>query len=294
MKYFKISIVFTIILSIVIFSCDKIDPPYIIPLPPPPVDCPVPDFPDISEYKQVVLLEEFTAFKCVGCPLGTKIANELKEIHKDDLILVAIHSGTLAMPDPDEPGFEIDLRTPTGDELYDYFEPGFQPSAMLNRTKVGDYVPLYQSFWPGGIDTMLLSTPVIGMQMITDYDDADRKLCIHIQNKYLKDLSNSLMLSVFITEDSIITDQKNSYEEAGTVPIIYDYEHKHVLREAVNTPWGIELEGPFLENSTIITSYQDTLNKDYHPEHCHVVAFVYDKESKRVLQAVETKVIGVE
>lgn len=294
MKYFKISIILTVIISVVIFSCDKIDPPYIIPPPPPPVDCPVPDFPDITEYKQVVLLEEFTAIGCVGCPMGTKIANELKETYKDDLILVAIHAGALAIPDPDEPGFAIDLRTPTGDELYNYFNPLFQPSAMLNRTKVGDYVPLYQSFWSGGIDTMLISTPVIGMQMKTDYDAAERKLCIHIQNKFLKDLSNSLMLSVFITEDSIISDQKNSNEEAGTVPIIYDYEHKHVLREAVNLPWGVELEGSFLENSTIITSYQDTLNNDYHPEHCHVVAFVYDNESKRVLQAVEAKVIADE
>ncbi len=303
MKYFKISIVLTIILSIIIFSCDKIDSPYLVEQPQPPdtAACPVPDFPEVSTYERPILFEEFTGHSCVNCPSGTLIAHELKEKYKEKLILLSIHAGSNAMPLPDEPGYEIDFRTITGDLLLEEFNPDESaPTAMLNRLKINTFwalpltlLPL--SWWEDNLDTMTTAEPVIGMQMINDYDDSERKLCIHIKSKYLQNLSNSLMLSVYMLEDSIQAAQKNNDITVGDTPEILDYWHNHVLRGAVNTPWGsLVPDSPYLKDSTLITSFEYYLNDDWKSKHCHVVAFIYDANSKVVLQAVEAKVIGDE
>ncbi|MBI9037575.1 MAG: Omp28-related outer membrane protein [Bacteroidales bacterium] len=293
MKYFKISIVLTIILSIVIFSCDKIDAPYIIPEPPPPPDCPTPDFPDISDYEQVVLLEEFTGHTCSNCPEGTLFAHDLKEQYKEKLILISIHAGSYAIPIPDEPGFEIDLRTETGNLLLSDFNINSWPIALINRAEHKGF-PLMQQFLPPVLDTMITSQPVIGMQLLTEYDDSERKLCIHIKNKYLKDLSNSLMLSVYITEDSIKGAQKNDNPDIGP-DVLYPYWHMHVLRGSYENPWGFSVPGsPYKKDATHITTYKYILNENWKAKNCHVVAFIYDADTKVILQAVETKVIGEE
>jgi hypothetical protein len=294
MKYFKISIVLTIILSIVIFSCDKVDPPYIIPEPPPPPDCPTPDFPDISDYERVVLFEEFTGHTCSNCPEGTLLAHDLKEQYEEKLILISIHAGGFAVPKPDDPGFEIDLRTDTGDWLLEEFAPLGFPMAMINRTEANNLIALPVSWWEGALDTMMTAQAVIGMQMITDYSDSARKLCIHIKSKYLKDLSNSLMLSVYITEDSIKGAQTNDDPDIGP-DILYPYWHMHVLRGAYETPWGFSVpDSPYKKDATHITTYKYILDENWKAKNCHVVAFIYDADTKIVLQAVETKVVGVE
>jgi len=294
MKYFKISIVLTIILSIVIFSCDKIDSPYIIPEPPPPPDCPTPDFPDISDYERVVLLEEFTGHTCSNCPEGALLAHDLKEQYEEKLILISIHAGSYAIPKPDDPGFEIDLRTETGNLLLEEFDISGFPSGMINRTEVYNKWGLPIFVWENVLDSMMKAQPVIGMQMITEYDDSERKLCIHIKSKYLKDLSNSLMLSVYITEDSIKGAQTNDNPDIGP-SVLYPYWHMHVLRGSYETPWGFSVPGsPYKKDATHITTYKYILDENWKAKNCHVVAFIYDADSKVILQAVEAKVIGEE
>ena len=298
MKYFKISILLTVILSIVIFSCDKVDPPYLAEQPEPPdtAACPIPDFPDISNYERIILLEEFTGHTCQNCPEGTLLAHELKEEYGEKLILVSIHAGGFAVPKPDDPGYEIDLRTETGDLLLEEFSASFFPSAMFNRSKINNLWALPTMWWEGVLDTMMTVGPTIGMQMITDFDDSDRKLCIHIKSKYLQDLSNTLMLSVYILEDSIQSAQKNDNPNIGyPTPDIIDYWHNHVLRGPVNNPWGSLVPGsPYLKDSTLITTFKYFLNDDWKAKHCNVVAFIYDANTKVVLQVVEAKDIGEE
>jgi len=103
------------------------------------------------------------------------------------------------------------------------------------------------------------------------------------------------MLSVYIIEDSIQAAQKNDKPEIGPSPDWFDYYHNHVLRGAVNTPWGsLVPNSPFLKDSTHITSFKYYLNENWKAKHCHVVAFIYDANTKVILQAVETKVIGEE
>ncbi len=294
MKYFKISIILTVIISGVIFSCDKINSPYLVEQPQPPdtAACPVPDFPEVSSYERVVLLEEFTGHLCQNCPEGTVEAHKLKEEFGEKLILVSTHAGSYAEPIPDEPGYEIDLQTETGNLLLIDFDINFWPIALINRIEHKGY-PKFM--WQGILDTMMTAQPLIGMQMKTDYDDTDRKLCIHVKNKYLKDLSNTLMLSVYILEDSIQAAQKNDKPEIGPSPDWFDYWHNHVLRGAVNTPWGTLVpDSPYLKDSTLITTFEYYLNEDWKADYCNVVAFIYDANTKVVLQAVEAKVIGIE
>lgn len=57
-----------------------------------------------------VVLEEFTGIHCQYCPDGHRRAQELKDAHPDDVIIINIHTGSFANPDPGQP----DFRTPFG------------------------------------------------------------------------------------------------------------------------------------------------------------------------------------
>ena len=57
-----------------------------------------------------VVLEEFTGIYCTFCPDGHRLAQELKDADPDDIVLINIHVGGYADPNPGDP----DFRTPYG------------------------------------------------------------------------------------------------------------------------------------------------------------------------------------
>jgi hypothetical protein len=135
-------------------------------------------------------------------------------------------------------------------------------------------------------------TPVIDLQMINTYDEELRKLCTHVNTRFITTLNKNLKLVVVLSESKIVKAQKNSDPNVGTVPDIVDYEHNHVLRQAITLPWGtsIAVEGtPNPESS--IKSFKTILKEEFAPENCSVIAFVYNEATTEVLQVIEVPVI---
>jgi len=135
------------------------------------------------------------------------------------------------------------------------------------------------------------------LQLIMEYDAAADKLCIHTKTTFLKPVNGrSLNISIVITEDNIIQAQKNSIASIGLVPEILDYKHMHVMRGAVNGVWGT----PVLlkENSasgSVLKTFKTAMvgfnANGLVIKNCHVVAFVYDVDTKEILQVAEKAVI---
>ncbi len=290
MKYLKISL-FLLIIGVIIYSCDKVDPPYIIEQGGDDTTaCPVPEFPD-TFYVKKVLLEEFTGHKCPNCPEGSLVANQLKGKYNGQLILMSIHAGTFADPSASGP-YSYDFRTIAGDILNDEFQVWGYPTAMINRIEIsqGNWVML-STQWEPAIDGIIGDDPLLGMQIISEFELLTRKLCIHVKTKYLEDFNQDIMLSIYIIEDNIINWQKNDNSELGPVPDWEFYSHNHVLRDAVNTAWGDVLSNGFMPKDTsIIKTYEYYLNTEWNYENCAIVAFTYNADTKEIIQAEENHV----
>ncbi len=62
---------------------------------------------------RAVLIEDFTGQKCVNCPNGTTLINDIVETYgEDNVIAVGIHSGPLSKDGEDG------LATETGNDYY--------------------------------------------------------------------------------------------------------------------------------------------------------------------------------
>ena len=107
-----------------------------------------------------------------------------------------------------------------------------------------------------------------------------------------RNLDISTKLVVVLAESGIIKPQRNNDITVGTTPIIFDYEHKHVLRDAITTTWGTPVENTGSTFPSPVTkSFTYTLKDEFIPANCDVIAFVYDDASYEILQAAEAEVM---
>ncbi len=285
--------IFSLLIALtVILGCDVIEPPYTIEdNEADTTRFPVPEFPEKTEYVKKVFLEHFTGHKCGNCPRAGEEVIRLEQIYHDQLIPLALHV-TAYFAGADETGyFSNDYRTPTGDDLDYYFgiEAAGLPRGLVNRTEYNAHTILVYSDWEGAIEAQLSTGPLIDMQIITQYDADSNDFAAHIQIHLLQDFQNTLNLSAFIVEDSIVSAQKD-YNEDPTV--IEDYTHRHMLRASLNGTWGDPLfESPAANGQKIIKSFSTAIDMEYNPLNCSVLAFVYDATTLEVLQAEEVKII---
>lgn len=286
----KIKIILLIaITGYIIHSCDKIDPPYVKDGGgTDTVACPVPDFPLNNNPVRKVLLEEFTGHQCPNCPKGQQKVKELMTKYGEQLNVVSIHAGVFSEVDSAN-GYTTDFRTAEGTIINDDFDAGNlgYPSGMINRVEKSAGNRILSRFeWEGAMDSMMNVNPFVDLQIITDYDDAERKLCTHVQTEYLHDITKNLNLVIYILEDSIVAKQTNNDPTIGTTPAIDDYVHMHVLRGTVSGAYGKVLNNePVTTGTKIIKSYKTILPGEWDEHHISVLAYVYYQDGLVILQS---------
>ncbi len=282
-------------------SCDKIDAPYVIPAPPQDTAaCPVPDFPAVTAHYKRALVEDYTGHNCPNCPRAGLIARDLKEQYKDSLVVIAVHAGFFAKTSVSDPVWAYDFRTPAGTDWDNFFKVGAvgNPNGLISRKGYPDNQQvLSPSAWANAVKNTIAEIPLMDLQLITEYNAADDKLCIHAKTTFLQAITGrTLNISIVIAEDSIVQAQKNSDPAVGATPQILDFVHMHVLRGAVNGTWGTpvllktESSGdPVVK--TFPTHFTGFNLNTMIPKNCRVVAFVYDVDTKEILQVAEQDVV---
>lgn len=282
-------------------ACDKIDAPFVIPnVPKDTAACPVPDFPAVTAHYKRALIEDYTGHNCPNCPRAGLIAADLKEQYQDSVVVVAVHAGFFAKVSANDPVWAYDFRTPAGTEWDNFFQIGAvgNPNGMISRKGYPDNQHvLSPPAWANAVKSTVAEAPLMDLQLITEYDAGEDKLCIHAKTTFLETISErALNLSIIITEDSIVQAQKNSDPTVGPTPQILDYVHMHVMRGAVNGNWGTPIHSLYeLSNAAVTKTFPVHLS-DFNlntiiPKNCHVVAFVYDISTKEVLQVAERAVV---
>lgn len=217
--------------------------------------------------QRVVLLEDYTGQACVNCPTAHDVATELHELYHDNLIVVSMHAGPMAMSAP------MGLKQEEGDVYAAQAGIETYPSGVVNRRSG---VLGYAAWMASVRDEMQRESQ---LNLTVEAEVKEGKLSIETNLTALADLTGKLQL--WILEDSIVGPQ---IAPTGYNP---QYVHNHVFRDAVNGTWGEEVTLELGEEKTIAHD-EVVLDETWNPDNLSVVAFVYGADG--VLQAAQNEV----
>jgi len=236
-----------------------------------------------------VLLEDYTGHTCGNCPKAAAKAEELLNIYKDTLIVVAVHAGSFAEPTPSYPA---DYRTPAGTDWDNFFgiSAAGLPKGMINRKGYPTTTHIYSyTQWASVIPSLIRTSPSVIIKMKTQYDTVNRVLNVLHNIKFQQNFSNDIYLNTIIIEDSIVGKQKDYSVYPDDVE---NYVFHYMLRGALNGSWGVLAKSaPINANDSITKNIIGFyVNPAFNDKKLYVVSFLYDKVTKEVIQCEKVKI----
>lgn len=240
-----------------------------------------------------VLLEDLTGHRCNNCPRAARTAEDLIGIYGDGIVLVGVHmvSGFAAPLPPIGDGmFDTDFRTPDGNIYEDAFNVNGLPKGMFNRTPYNGSVLVSDGAWP---EAMAVSA---GQEADLDikfnslaYDPVANTVQADVDVIVVNPMTGDHNLVIYLTEDHVIDWQIDA--EAPPPYNVSDYEHRHVLRAALNGAWGEPIiTGGAEAGDTLSTTFTYTLPGNVlQPDNCALVAYVSRTDDDEVMQVTERK-----
>lgn len=220
--------------------------------------------------KRVVLMEDFTGQRCVNCPKGTEVIEQLQQEYGDNIIAVGIHGGPLGFAGNAK--YE-GLATDAGNQYYSHWGFEYQPIGLVNRHGAVNYTD-----WASAVREELSKPAPLNLGVEALLNEGEINITVTASGT---DGVVEGKLQVWLLEDGITALQMMPDGTANT-----SYVHNHVLRAPVNGLWG--------EDFTIAEGKQKTLQLTFQPDaawntqHLSVVAFVYNNNG--VQQAAKKKV----
>lgn len=268
-----LAILSAICLTIAFNACDKISPPYKIPV-------------VVPAGERNVLVEDFTGHKCGFCPRATRFAYDLKQTYGDRMIVVSVHAGFFASTNI--PPYTYDFKCTESTTLDTDFGISLagNPNGMVNRKKLnGSFIVPYTA-WGSEVANILNSTEPLPVRIgvTADFDTTTRQLDTQVQLDFASDLLGTYKLSVYLVEDSIVKWQKDYDASPSDVE---NYIHREVLRGSMNGTYG-DVIANTTEGETAIRNYSTTLNTEWDAAHMSLVVFLYNDATKEIIQ-VEQK-----
>lgn len=263
-------IILILLVSIIAIGCDVIEAPY------------RQTQTTAGDFNKKVILVDFTAIHCVFCPTANKVANDLAELYgKENVIVIGAHASTLAVPNPNVPA-ELNMISETSKELYDKFAPGAGlPKGMVNQLDVEGQRITNFGQWDELVIQESYVEPEMKMSMELEYNEAERTVKVIVKTDYLVNSSIDDNLAIYVTEDSLISPQKNP---GGGV--IEDYVHNHVLRASLTGTLGSQLSSSVINKGSSITKeFTYKIPDEFQPLQLGFVAFIQDKNNNIVKQA---------
>jgi len=226
---------------------------------------------------QRAMVEKYTGVRCVNCPAADEIIHAALEQYNGKLIAVAIHSGVFGRPLGNDP----DLRTEDGTQWYETLvgtSTGL-PAALVNRGEL--FNPL------GGvndrIDPIVNNDPKVTM-LITSESVVDNEFFSDIHVGFEQDIAEELTLTLLLYEDNIHTTQ--SIAGGGDIE---DYVQNHVLRKVYTDIWGLPVSVARTQGKQYFIRLNLSLPAGCVKDNCHLVAFIAEKESHKILNVAECK-----
>lgn len=221
-----------------------------------------------AEAGATLLVEKFTGQRCVNCPSGAKLLHKIAGQYPNRMITVAHHAvrSRLTLPQLESEASELYAKAFVSGSLN-------LPGVILSRRKVfdGKLYSFARGAWAGQIE-QLMRIPRSYRLGLEPTIKGDQGIEVTTSVSEVQSQGRKLMLQLWIVED-VWGYQTGS--GGGD-----DYHHEHVMRGYLNGAWGQEISLPYNASATYALPESVTALK-----HAKVVGFVYDAESKEVLEA---------
>lgn len=261
------------------FACDVIEEPYIE------------ENATVWNGRKILILD-FTGHHCPNCPEGHRKMEQLQETFPEAIVPVAIHATYFARFDENAEEFNYNFTTPVGIELGGstigvpgYFSISGLPVAAVNTFLSDNMLP--PGGWATEIATYISTFPEVSIEIEGTVNLTDNTVDAELSIENLIPSERNLKLGVYLIESGIISWQEDNAAEHSPVE---DYEHNHVLRAGLTETFGVDINtgNASMDVGNIISkSFSVEIDDAWNLDHCGVVAFVYDNDTKEVLQAEE-------
>ena len=208
-----------------------------------------------------VVLEEFTGIKCVYCPDGHKIANNIKSANTPGkVILVNIHTGGYAAPSGSEP----DFRTANGDAIAAISTMGITgyPTGSMNRhIYQGTAIAMSRGVWAQYATQTLGQPSYVNVALQGTLNVTTRQLTVNVEVYYTgASTASTNNLTVMLLENDVVGPQTGGTNFNPTqVNPDGTYNHQHMLRKVLNTSAMGEVISPTTSGTLITKQYTYTI-----------------------------------
>lgn len=181
-----------------------------------------------ADMRRAVLLEGFTGQACTNCPTGHASINSALGQFDGNVVEVFHHIG-----------YYPDNFTMSEESFYLNFYGGstYAPAFMVNRMLGNNSTTVVQNVSPGAVLNMLNAAsaeqPYFAVEINTSYDEATRRVTGNVDVlPYVMPDADTIMLSLFIVQDSIIATQTG----AGS-----NYVHRYSYRGSLFNQIGVRI-----------------------------------------------------
>jgi hypothetical protein len=230
-----------------------------------------------------ILLEEFTGVKCNNCPAANATAKNLQGIYgHNNLILLGIHAGNLALTDDKHPKA---FNTPEGTELFNFFTLFGVPVGFVNRIDhPNSGIIKSEGEWGSTISQELLREPVATISINEEgFNNATSTLSISGSAETLTGFtSQNVKVCIYLSENGIVSPQTMPDKSIDTA-----YVHNHVFRGSFSGTYGKTLD---LSSGSGTFSETIILPQDAIKENCEVIAFIYDSDTYEIIEVTAIEV----
>jgi hypothetical protein len=231
---------------------------------------------------QVILLEDYTGWKCVNCPAAAALLTDLQAKYGSKLVAMSVHAGSFA--EPGKANNYLDFRTEYGTQWNSQFGLSAYPIGIINRLDNGTSKGVQKDDWDNKISSLLSSTDHL-MNINLGAKKQDNQFIVSTQINALKNIDFATLISIVVLEDGIVGVQMNSDPTYGDTPKISDYVFNHVLR--TNGRIDLTLKDSFSASQTIEKNYAINIDPSWNTDNCKIVVFVTNSQSGEVLQCNE-------
>lgn len=194
-----------------------------------------------------VVIEEGTGEWCQYCPWGHEVLADIKDIHGDDVIMLAYHGGSTTEP----------MRTTAGQKLLDMMGIGGYPNASIQRWmfpgEVNQMLDINgaETQFMGHVDEVLEQTPASPITITVSnqkYDATAKKVTATVKVKvgmaYPMNDAMKLSMTALVVQDSINYAQTMAQRDGSPTVRLPSYIHRDVVRAVYPNENGMELEVP--------------------------------------------------
>lgn len=260
----------------------------------------------VSGFRKV-LLEDYTGHYCGNCPPAAAKAESLIATYGSSLVVIANHvSEQFAKPNRDTSSlfYREDFRNLASTE-WDValgMSSSGLPKGAINRIQKPTY-PQNIGAWSSLIPVELAKPQSVKLDISTSYDPTKRILDVKVKSTFLTSINADVYLSLIITQDNIISEQKDYLLPASQVTDPEDpdkrvnYRFDHIVVSSLNGTWGdLIKKTPSTGDTATINKNCFSIGKCFYKSlvctndnHLSLVAFAYNATTKEILQAETIK-----